>query len=243
MTTKLAYNWQTAIDYDRLEFNPDVLEPLPEGMYQNPIIFNTISILAAHFNENRRNSDVFLDSNTFICYDPANLNIRVSPDCYIAFGVEARTIEQRKLYLPWEVGKPPDLALEVASESAARVDLTRKRDIYARIGVPEYWRFDRSGGQFYGQPLVGERLVNGMYHPIDLIVEPDGVIKGYSPVLGLSVGWKDGTLAFYNHETGAYLRNLPDAEAALRAEQETRQRAEARALQLEEELRRLQQAN
>jgi hypothetical protein len=44
-------------------------------------------------------------------------------------------------------------------------------------------------------------------------------------------------LAFYNRETGAYLRNLRESETALRAEQVAREAAEARIRQLEEELR------
>lgn len=180
MTTKLAYQYITEIDYASLEFDPDEPEPLPEGMYQNPIIFPAISILSAHFGADYRQNDVFIDTNTFICYDPSNLNVRVGPDCYIAFGVEAGAIERRKLYLPWEVGKPPDFVLEVASESTAREDVGNKRQIYARIGVPEYWRFDRSGGDFYGEPLVGEQLINGEYQRLPLTTEPDGILKGYS---------------------------------------------------------------
>ena len=49
----------------------------------------------------------------------------------------------------WEVGKPPDFVLEVASESTASNDTGDKRDLYARMGVAEYWRFDASGGDFY----------------------------------------------------------------------------------------------
>ena len=81
-----------------------------------------------------------------ICYDPNNLNVRVGPDFYFASGVDAPAIERTKLYLPWEAGKPPDFVLEIASESTAEHDVTGKRQIYAEIGVPEYWRFDRSGG-------------------------------------------------------------------------------------------------
>ena len=88
-------------------------------------------------------------------------------------------------YLPWEVGKQPDFVLELASVSTARNDLTRKRDIYAMMGIPEYWRFDATGGAYYGDPLVGEQLVDGDYEPLPITDEPDGNPKGYSPVLGL----------------------------------------------------------
>ena len=42
----------------------------------------------------------------------------VSPrDVYLAFGVNTHAIRERRLYLPWEAGKPPDWVLEVASVS------------------------------------------------------------------------------------------------------------------------------
>ena len=233
MTTMLAYNLQSVIDYDKLCFNPDEPEPLPEAMIQNPVLFEILSILAARFTGGNRRPDVFLDSNTFICYDPGNLNVRVAPDCYMAFGVDARAIRERKIYLPWEVGKPPDFALEAASESTARHDVAGKRRIYARIGVPEYWRFDSTGGDHYGDPLAGEQLVEGVYRPVELTTGPDGVLKGYSPALALYLCWHDEWLYLYDPETGTYLGNLEQTQAALRAEQ-------ARVRQLEEELRRRQ---
>ena len=148
--------------------------------------------------------------------------------------MDAAAIERTKLYLPWLVGKPPDFVLEVASESTADHDVTGKRQIYAQIGVPEYWRFDRSGGDYYGEPLAGDRLVNGIYQPVPLSQEPDGVLKGYSPALRLSLCWEEEMLRFYDHERGEYLRNYE-------AEQAARERAEARIRELEEELERRNQ--
>ena len=268
MTTKLAYHIQTEIDYDSLSFNPDEPEPLPDAMYQYPVFEEILGILGAHLNSLYPPEEVFRSSNTFICYNPSNLNVRVGPDFYAAFGVDAPAIERRKLYLPWEVGKPPDFVLEVGSESTAENDLVGKRRTYAQIGVAEYWRYDRTGGDFYGQPLAGERMVNGVYQPIELTTEPDGVLKGYSPVMRLSLCCQGDMLTFYYPETGEYLRNLPAekaarlaaeaarlaaeaarlaAEAARLAAEETtrteraaRRDAEARIRQLEEELRRRQ---
>ena len=119
----------------------------------------------------------------FICYDPSDLNVRVGPDFYAALGVDAPAIEKRKMYLPWEAGKPPDFVLEVGSESTARHDVTGKRDTYARVGVAEYWRFDRSGGELYGEPLAGDFLEGGTYRPAKLTTEPDGVPQGIQPGL------------------------------------------------------------
>ncbi len=261
MTTKLAYHIQTEIDYDSLSFNPDEPEPLPDAMHQYPVFEEILGILGAHLNSLYPPEEVFRSSNTFICYNPSNLNVRVGPDFYAAFGVDAPAIERRKLYLPWEVGKPPDFVLEVGSESTAENDLVGKRRTYAQIGVAEYWRYDRTGGDFYGQPLAGERMVNGVYQPIELTTEPDGVLKGYSPVMRLSLCCQGDMLTFYYPETGEYLRNLPaekaarlaaeaarlsaeaarlSAEETARTERAARRDAEARIRQLEEELRRRQ---
>ena len=243
MTTKLPYTMlpydrQGEIDYASLDFNPDEPEPLPDAMIQNPQIFEIMTILAARF-DRRRRPDVFIDSNTFICYDRRNLNVRVGPDCYVAFGVDSRSIRQRRIYLPWEAGKPPDFALEIASETTARHDVSGKRRIYAEVGVPEYWRFDPSGCELYGDPLVGERLAEGAYTPIDLTTEPDGVLKGYSPSLALSLCWYEGWLYLYDPVTGEYLRNIIQlqddllaAQDALEAEQAALE-AERAALQAE----------
>ena len=104
---------------------------------------------------------------------------------------------------------------------------------------PGYWRFDPTGGDYYG---AGDRLVNGAYQSIDLTTEPDGVLKGYSPLLRLSLCRQDEMLKFYNHEAGLNPRlqrvARQDAEAALSVERVTRQDAEARIRQLEEELHR-----
>ena len=249
MTTKARHPYKiiTDIDYDSLEYHPDAPEPLPDGMYQYPIFAQVFHILDSYLDTLGDPASIFRSSNTFICYNPNNLNVRVGPDFYVAFDVEARAIMERLLYLPWEAGKPPDLVLEVGSPSTGREDIGRKRDIYAGIGVLEYWRFDPSGGDYYGEPLVGEELVEGEYRRLELTTDPDGVVKGYSPRLRLSLCWREEMLAFYNPATGEYLRNLPDTQAALQVEQAARQveqaarlSAEARIRELEDELRRRQ---
>ena len=55
-----------------------------------------------------------------------------------------------------EQGELPDFVLEVASVTTGQNDYTRKRDDYAALGVPEYWRFDLSGGEYHDAPLAGD---------------------------------------------------------------------------------------
>ena len=238
MTTQpkamLPYRKQGEIDYASLDFNPDVTEPPPDAMEQNRELYEIQSLLHAHITDFGQRPDIFLDRETNICYDPRNLNVRIVPDLYLAFGVDAEAIRPRKLYLPWEVGKPPDWVLEVASESTGREDVNRKPGTYAHIGVPEYWRFDPTGGRYHGEPLTGLMLEGGRYRPVELTTEPDGVLKGYSVVLELCLCWDQGWPRLYNPATDAYLENW--REAAARAEA-----AEEEVLRLREQLRLQQQ--
>ena len=243
--TMRPYRKQGAIDYARLDYNPDEPVLKPDAMQQNPPLHEILGLLASRFTDFQRRPDVFLEANTILCYDPDDLNVRVSPDVYLAFGVDAHAIRSRKLYLPWEAGKPPDWVLEVASVSTAREDVGRKRDIYARIGVPEYWRFDPQDGAYHGEKLGGDRLMDGAYQPIELTTAPDGILKGYSAVLGLSLCWDDNWPRLYDRVTDTYLENWPEvwaareaAEAQIAVEQAGRLAAEARIRQLEAELRR-----
>ena len=256
MTTKPVHKYTiiTSIDYSALEFCPDAPEPLPDGMFQFPIFTEIYPVLDNYLDTLGDPQTIFRSSNTFICYDSDNLNVRVGPDFYVAFNVEAPAIMRRLLYLPWEAGKPPDFVLEVGSESTGLQDTGRKRNIYAQIGIGEYWRFDSTGGEIYGEPLAGEELVSGEYRRIGLTTEPDGVLKGYSRALRLWLCWRDGMLKFYNDRTGEYLKNIAEervarqieqaarqeSEASLASERVARQQAEARIRQLEEELRRRQ---
>ena len=137
--------------------------------------------------------------------------------------------------------------LEVASEHTARRDYVVKRPLYAGLGVPEYWRFDHTGGGYYEAALAGDRLTaEGVYRPIELFTEADGVIWGYSEALSLSICWVERELRLWDRAQRRYLPNPSEMAAELESEREARIAAEARAeaeaarvRQLEEELRRL----
>ena len=217
-TAKLPYKRQAIYDDQIASMNTEP-EPVPDGMLQYTIFEEIFSILSARFGTADRSSPVFASSNTFICYDPDDLNVRVSPDFYIAFGVDAEAVRARRMYLPWEVGKSPDFVLEVASESTADSDMFAKRDIYRRVGASEYWRFDPTGGDIYTYAIAGDRLVDGVYVPVDIIEEPDGVLRGWSDALGLYLCWSDGMLKFYDAEEREYLNSHQEEQRKHREEQ------------------------
>ncbi len=226
--TMRPYHQQGEIDYARLDYNPDEPVLKPEAMEQEQPMQEFLGLLASRFTDFGQRPDTFLSNNTILCYDPDDLNVRVSPDVYLAFGVNTQAIRQRRLYLPWEAGKPPDWVLEVASVSTAQEDVGRKRDIYAHIGVPEYWRFDPKDGKYHGTKLAGDRLVDGAYEPIPLTTAPDGILKGYSEILGLSLCWDANWPRLYDPATKTYLETWQQDRAAREAAEVERDAAEAR---------------
>ena len=174
------------------------------------------------------------------------------PDLMVAFDVDLDAVTQQRGYGINYHGKPPDFVLEVASYRTARNDYGRKRRRYAEFGIPEYWRFDNTGGRFYPEPLAGDRLTDGAYQPLTIIQTGADLYWGHSEVLKLDVCWEYGELRWFDPATQTYLPTHDEqgdqliveregrlaAEAQRDAEQEARIAAEARIRQLEEELRR-----
>ena len=222
-------------------------EPVEDGMQQAPVIIRVASMLTGYF---RGETDVFVSAGGFIFYDPDNGNRRIAPDLYIAFDVDVEGIRQNlPNYWMWEVGKPPDFAMEVASPSTASNDTGHKRDLYARLGIAEYWRLDPEGGDLYGQPLSGERLVDGEYRPYELHTDEDGSIWAYSEVLGLRFHWDPELYDQFDvrsPQTGrtidlaeVRLEALVEEQAARAAAESEREAAEARERELRAEVERL----
>ena len=195
--------------------------PLPDGEYQAPLLNNTVSPLRVHF---RDVEGAHANGNTFIYYTEGNANLRVSPDCYVVFGLSEAALyslsqEGNNTYLLWEVEKPPDFVLEIGSQSTWRNDLGGKRDLYADLGVGEYWRYDQTGGRFYREPLVGERLVDGEYERMEIRRESDGSVWGHSDALNLDLWWTDGELRYWDPEQGVWLlTHQEDRDGRLAAE-------------------------
>lgn len=167
----------------------------------------------------------------------------VIPDCLIAFDVDTDAVWRRVGYDPLQNGKPPDFVIEVASRRTHRNDTMRKRDIYQRIGVPEYWRFDPEGGRYYGQVIIGERLVNGQYERFPLTEYNDGSVGATSSVLNLNFRSRDNRFRVHDPETGEEYEhpqqtNLRLGETNARLG-ETNARLEEANARLEAEIRRL----
>ena len=166
------------------------------------------------------------------------------PDLMVALGVDPEAYRETNGYDISEQGKPPDWVLEIASEGTGHNDVGEKREFYAALGIPEYWRFDHTpDGRWHGTRLSGDHLVGGNYVPVEIAELPDGVLQGYSPALSLYLRWEQGELALYDPATNAPIASFDDLQTSLdreraRADAELAARlaAQARIRELEERL-------
>ena len=245
MTSKTTMPTQVAGDLERFPDYP------PRDDMQNWLHLYETSIvtsLAIHFADE---PDVTVACEVPVGTLPVRGDVRI-PDLMVIRGGRELMEEQRGYALDRQ-GGAPHFVLEVASPTTGRADYTDKRRDYERFGVVEYWRFDPSGGEYHDAALAGDRLVEGVYQPIDIEELGEDRLRGYSESLGLYVCWEEGMLRFFDPETDTYLRShqedagrAEDSEARVRAaearvqeESAARRSAEARAAELEEELRQL----
>ena len=158
----------------------DMPDRIPIEMIQGPTIDQIAMFIRNHLGPI---ANLLTLSNIPIRYDTENHRIFVAPDYFISFNVDISAIRDETSYNMWEIGKPPEWVLEVASPSTYQRDIFEKPHIYAMIAISEYWLFDPTGGALYGQPLTGYKLVNGAYEPIEIVPNEHGLNSGYSEVI------------------------------------------------------------
>lgn len=191
--------------------------------------FNRIENHFAHI------PDVYVLGDMMMYYEEGNPRKSISPDIFVAFGIGKK---ERRIYKIWEEGKPPDFILEFASKGTYRNDLTRKVQLYAEIGIPEYFVYNVDR-RYLPSPLLGFRLIGDDY------VEIASLATGGLPsvTLGLEFHALDDSLGIYDPEAEAWLKTsaerAEDAEERANQEADARHKAEAEVARLQEELERL----
>lgn len=180
---------------------------------------------------------VYVASDMFWYWEEGNPSANRSPDVLVAKGVGKHA---RRSFRSWEEQARPCVLFEMASERTWREDVGAKRDLYAQLGVSEYFIFDPE--TVYLDPIFqGFRLQNGVYVP--LLSANDGSLN--SVELGLRFTVEGTMLRVRDLRTGR--RVLTRSEKAQRAERrakESERRAketERRAKQVERLARRVQQ--
>lgn len=211
-------------------------EPMAENDWQWEAIADTALALR---NRYVGRTDVYVASDMLMYYRMNDNTTRVAPDVYAVFGANGN--HRRDSWIVWREGKAPDFVLEVASPGTWQEDAGRKRDIYAAMGVTEYWRFDPKG-EFFVPELIGERLEGGEYRPLLVEEGADGILRGRSAVLGLDICVRPGLeLRLYDPESEQWLLTPAENAAAYRQSEAAREATEMALRDAEEENRRLRE--
>ena len=232
---------QTVAEFDDLtiEYPEEDGEPLAETDFQAIPLIYAVSALRAHYADRE---DIYVGGNMLLYYRMNRPEFSVAPDVFMV--AEVRGNHRRRSWFTWREGAAPAFVMEIASDSTWRHDGAGKRAIYAEMGVTEYWRFDPTG-ECFSPALIGERLVDGAYQPIEVADDADGILRGYSDVMSLDICvFPDLELRLYDPERGEWLLNYDEEQAARQAaelqaqtERDARQAAEERIRQLEALLR------
>ncbi len=221
-------------------------KPMAENDAQRNAIIYGIDALRLRFS---RRPDVYVSGDLLIYYEEGNPRASVAPDVFVVFGVEDR---ERLNYKLWEEGPAPAFVLEVASPSTWREDLDRKRSLYARLGVEEYYQFD-PGGDLLPARLLGWRWTPAGYVRQVPVSGSDGALRLPVRTLDLELRAAPGReMRFRDPATGRDLLSYSEEAAAREAEAAAREveaaareaaearaaAAEARVAELEAMLRR-----
>ena len=198
-------------------------KPMAENDAQRDAIMYGISALTRHFRDRR---DVYVSGDLLVYYEEGNPRVSIAPDVFVVFGAEKR---RRPNYKLWEEGRAPAFVLEVASPSTWRDDGGRKRSIYARLGVREYWQYDPLGEHLPAR-LQGERLTPSGYERQPVATGLDGTLTLRSETLGLELRAVPGReMRFRNPVTGDDLCSHAEEAAGRLEEAAARRAAETRA--------------
>ena len=200
--------------------------PMSDTDYHAPIIHYGKHALPHHYHGKR---EVYVGGDLLIYLDADNRRLRLAPDLFAAFGSPPG---KREVYKVWEEpGGMPQFVLEVASPGTVRYDRTKKKDLYASLGVQECWLFDPRA-KYLDPPLQGFRLVEGAYIPLSLGTPVQGAYSVRSEVLGLDLCPMGEELRFHDPATDNWLPSYNE-------DRDKRLAAEARIAELEAELRSL----
>ena len=216
--------------------DPPPREPDEVTAYDHVYKYASHRYLAIHFG----NPDTTLvEYDRWMIASPHDNRTRARrPDLLIAFNVSPEDYRLSNGYIISEQGKPPDFVMEVASASTADVDTGVKRQEYAALGIPEYWRFDETGEHHHTR-LAGDILEGDSYRPTAIEEVAPEVLQGYSPALNLIIRWDNGRLVWIDPSTQQPIPTYEDQrDRADRAENRA-ELAEARARELQEQLHRL----
>ncbi len=146
-----------------------IVTPAPTTRHQRAVM-NLSLILGAY--RNTHGGDAFTAPTGVYLADD---NV-VEPDLLF---VRADHLDRVELAF---VNGPPDLVVEISSPSTRRIDIVRKRELYARFEIPEYWFVDLDA-----ERVEIYRLQAGAYGPPELVYSPGTLSTRQLPGLQVRV--------------------------------------------------------
>jgi len=178
-------------------------KPMAETDIHRQLMLDLLFALANYF---QSQPDVYVSGNLLLYYVEGNPKKCVAPDVFVVRGVGNR---QRRIYKLWEEGRAPEIVIELSSRQTWREDLQTKLQLYAQLGVREYYIFDPEY-DYLPEPLLAYRLEDGIYLPLEI---ENGVVK--SEALGLELVETGETLRLRDLQTGELLPTATDANAEI----------------------------
>ena len=158
-------------------------QPMAETDLHAACMVYVASALRWWFTKHGRD-DVYVGSNNFLYYERGNPQAVVAPDVYVVVGAPTGL---RDTYMLWNEPKGPDFVLEVTSKSTRGNDERRKREVYAALGVAEYFLYDPRA-EWVAPPLRGWRLYQGAYRAVPAVTMlSNRAVAVASEVLGLEL--------------------------------------------------------
>ena len=76
-------------------------------------------------------------------------------------------------------------------------------------------------GDLFSPGLIGEELVDGTYHPLDVYTDESGALRGHSPTLGLDLCVRDDNeLRLFDPADGTWLLRSRDKSRVISEQRE-----------------------
>ncbi|HVC93671.1 MAG TPA: Uma2 family endonuclease [Pirellulales bacterium] len=167
-------------------------EPMGETDLHVAAILHLYDALRRHF---RRREDVHVAADLFLYYEEGNPSACKAPDVMVTKGVQGN--HPRRFFRTWEEQVSPTVIIEVTSDKTRAEDEKVKPELYARIGVREYFIFDPEL-EVRRERLRGFRLKRGQVsrlapeaqgqvtsRELELVLEPEGhLLRLFDPATG-----------------------------------------------------------
>ncbi|HLQ46010.1 MAG TPA: Uma2 family endonuclease, partial [Planctomycetaceae bacterium] len=181
-------------------------KPMGETDWHRKAIIRLIELLEYFYSGQM----VYVTGDMLLYYEQGNPKKFVVPDVFVIKGLVQK---KRRIIRTWIERKVPDCVIEVTSRKTRKKDAVTKPELYARLGIPEYFLFDPDL-DYLDPPLQGYRLAGEAYQSIPR--ESDGSLV--SEQLGLRLFHDNDDLQLFRLDTGERL--LTGREQADRARQE-----------------------